>query len=115
MADLLPWATRTLGDEPIHTVNARDLYKFLEMTGDYNLWITRAIKRGNLLENTDFVVFYLLVENPKGGRHGEKVQAGTLLRIATRLGVSMEYLLTGRHRRDHEQGRSTDEKEYVHD
>ena len=50
-----------------------------------------------------------------GGRHGEKVQAGTLLRIATRLGVSMEYLLTGRHRRDHEQGRSTDEKEYVHD
>lgn len=34
----------------------------------------------------------------RDARQGEKVQAGTLLRIARPLGVSVEYLLTGRER-----------------
>ena len=44
------------------------MYAYLELSGDYNLWVKRAIKRANLIENVDFVVNYLPVENPKGGR-----------------------------------------------
>ena len=68
MPDLIPFISRQIGNETVNTVNARDLYAYLEMTGDYNLWIRRAIKRANLLENIDFVAFLQEVVNPKGGR-----------------------------------------------
>lgn len=69
MHDLIPFVARTLGAETVHTVNARDLYAYLELTGEnYARWIARAIKRANLLENIDFVVFFQVEENPKGGR-----------------------------------------------
>jgi phage anti-repressor protein len=68
MADLIPFAPRQLGIETVNTVNARDLYAYLELSGDYSLWIRRALKRANLVENVDFIVYYQAVENPKGGR-----------------------------------------------
>lgn len=66
--NLIPFAQRLLGSDTVNTVYARDLYTSLELAGDYNLWITRAIKRANLLENIDFIVYYHVGENPKGGR-----------------------------------------------
>jgi phage anti-repressor protein len=68
LPDLLPFAQRTFGNDAVNTVNARDLYVFLELAGDYNLWIRRAIKRANLLEHKDFEVIYRVVGNSKGGR-----------------------------------------------
>ena len=68
MADLMPFAQRIFGNAQVNTVNARDLYAFLELSGDYNLWIRRAIKRANLSEHRDFEVYYQMVENSKGGR-----------------------------------------------
>lgn len=67
MQDLIPYSTRQLGGETVNTVNARDLYNWLEIKGDYNLWIKRAIKRANLIEDIDFII-YLSVENSKMGR-----------------------------------------------
>jgi phage anti-repressor protein len=68
MPDLIPFATRQLGNETINTVNARDLYAFLALTGDYNRWIKGAIKRAKLLEHVDFEVYYHQGENLQGGR-----------------------------------------------
>jgi phage anti-repressor protein len=66
--DLIPITQRSFGQETVNTVSARDLYAFLGLTSDYSLWITRAIKRANLIENIDFIVFSQVLENPKGGR-----------------------------------------------
>jgi phage anti-repressor protein len=72
MPDLIPVMTRQIGGQDVNTVNARDLYAMLDLSGDYNLWITRAIKKANLIENVDYTVYYQVVVNPKGGRPGHE-------------------------------------------
>jgi len=68
MKDLIPVTKRCIGDDTIPTVNTRDLYAYLELSGDYNRWIKSSLKKANLIENIDFIVYYTDVDNPKGGR-----------------------------------------------
>jgi len=63
--DLIPISSDAEGKR---TVNARDLYDFLESKQDFSTWIKARIKDYNFEENQDFVVFHNFVENPKGGR-----------------------------------------------
>jgi phage anti-repressor protein len=66
--ELMPFAQRPIGDQTTLTVNARDLYAYLELTGDYSLWIRRAIKRANLVENIDYWEEKSSAQGLKGGR-----------------------------------------------
>jgi len=68
MPDLIPFMVRTVGDDTVNTVNARDLYAYLSLSGDYSLWIKRALKRANLVEDIDFIIYYQVVENSGRGR-----------------------------------------------
>jgi len=49
-------------------VNARDLHAFLESKQQFGNWIANRIKKYNLLENQDFVVFNNFIKNLYGGR-----------------------------------------------
>ena len=40
------------------TINARDLYKWLEIKSDFNNWIKNYIKDFDFIENKDFVIIY---------------------------------------------------------
>jgi phage anti-repressor protein len=68
MPDLIPIIPRKIGAEMIPTVDARDLYAFLDLSRDYNAWIKGAINRANLVENVDFIINYADVVNSKRGR-----------------------------------------------
>lgn len=58
----------TINSENTSTVNARELCSFLNIKRDFSDWIKRQLSRANLLENLDYLVSYMNVENPKGGR-----------------------------------------------
>lgn len=49
-------------------VNARHLYRWLDVKKDFSDWIKAQIVRCDLTENEDFEVFPLKVENSQGGR-----------------------------------------------
>lgn len=57
-----------INQETVQTVNARELYDFLEVTKDYTSWIKDQIVRARLVENRDFIVFTQKGVNPSGGR-----------------------------------------------
>jgi phage anti-repressor protein len=65
--ELMPFAQCPIGDQTTLTVNARDLYAYLEHTGAYSIWINRAIKRANLVENIDYTTT-VKASGSKGGR-----------------------------------------------
>jgi phage anti-repressor protein len=68
MSDLIPFMTRRLGTDTVNTVNARDLYAYLDLTKPYATWIKTQLRRAHLIENRDYVVFSLEGKNPQGGR-----------------------------------------------
>ncbi|MCZ2159188.1 antA/AntB antirepressor family protein [Bartonella sp. 220] len=57
-----------INGELVKTVSARELHEFLESRQDFSTWIKNRIKKYNLLENQDYIVFHNFVENLQGGR-----------------------------------------------
>jgi phage anti-repressor protein len=70
--DLIPFATRQIGNESVNTVNARDLYAYLGIAKQYGNWLKVQLKRAHLLENIDYEVFTLQGKNPLGGRPAQE-------------------------------------------
>lgn len=68
MKALIAIGSEKIGEGTIQTVNARDLYEFLEVKKDFSNWIKDRIKKYSFMENQDFVVFANPGENPTGGR-----------------------------------------------
>ncbi len=66
--DLVPVLQQNIGGDLIQTVNARDLHSELGIKKDFTNWIKAQINRGQLIENTDYLVFAQKGVNPKGGR-----------------------------------------------
>ncbi len=48
-------------------VSARELHHFLESKREFATWIKSRIKKYELIENVDYVVFDDFVKNPDGG------------------------------------------------
>ena len=42
--DLIPFATRQIGNESVNTVNARDLYAYLGIAKQYGNWLKVQLK-----------------------------------------------------------------------
>ena len=57
MSELIPYLQRSIGSKAVETVDARDLHAFLEIGKDYTNWIKSQIRRAQLIENEDFVLF----------------------------------------------------------
>ena len=55
MNKIIPLSTTSFGDEPVQTVNARDLHFFLEVKTPFKDWIRRRIEDFGFVENVDFV------------------------------------------------------------
>jgi phage anti-repressor protein len=60
--------SRQVGDELTPTINGRELHRELGVGKDYTNWAKAQIKRGGLIENSDFVVLAQKGVNLAGGR-----------------------------------------------
>lgn len=68
---LIEVTERSVGDESVQTVNARDLHVLLNIGKDFSNWIKAQIERARLVEARDFAVFEVSAqkgENQSGGR-----------------------------------------------
>ncbi|WP_273724641.1 antA/AntB antirepressor family protein [Bartonella sp. AU18XJBT] len=68
MNTLIKITEQTIDQETVQTVNARELYTFLEVNVRFNDWIARRIEEYSFQENQDFVSFTQKRVKPKGGR-----------------------------------------------
>ncbi|UTO29092.1 antA/AntB antirepressor family protein [Bartonella harrusi] len=68
MNNIITISEQTIGQEIVHTVNARELHKFLEVGKDFSTWLKKRIKEYNFLKNQDYIVFPQMGENLQGGR-----------------------------------------------
>jgi phage anti-repressor protein len=63
---LIALHTRSINEQTLDTVNARDLHAFLEVGRDFNTWIKARINRYGFIEDEDFMCFENL-SSPKRG------------------------------------------------
>ena len=68
MNELIKLNETKIGIELVQTVNARELYAFLESKQDFSTWIKNRIDKYGFVENQDFAVSHKKMENPQGGR-----------------------------------------------
>ena len=52
----------------VNSVNARDVWEYLEVKTEFNKWIIRRLEELGAIENVDYIVFAKNDENLKGGR-----------------------------------------------
>lgn len=56
MNELIKLNQQNLNGELVDTVNARELYSFLEVGRDFSSWIKERIEKYDFIENQDFIV-----------------------------------------------------------
>ena len=66
MNELIKLNKQTINDETVQTVNAKELYEFLEVRSKFADWIKNRIADYNFQENQDFITLSKNLEN--GGR-----------------------------------------------
>ena len=66
--NIIPITKQIIGNEEANSVNARDLYKSLNIKKDFSNWIKAQINSLGFEENIDYIVFTQKGENPNGGR-----------------------------------------------
>ena len=72
MNQLIPLHSQTINNEPIETVNARELHAFLEVQTRFNDWIRDRISEYDFIENQDFISFTEKPVKPQGGRPSQE-------------------------------------------
>ena len=68
MNELISLTQSAINGELQQTVNARELYVFLEVQTRFNDWIAARIEKYDFVENQDFARFHKKMEAPQGGR-----------------------------------------------
>lgn len=64
---LIPVTTRTIGNQTVPSVNARELHTFLESKQKFSDWIKNRIKHYQFQENQDFVAVSEIYETANNG------------------------------------------------
>ena len=62
MNELIKLNQTKINDELVQTVNARELYVFLESKQDFSTWVKNRIEKYGFVENQDFVRFHKKME-----------------------------------------------------
>lgn len=66
MKDLLKISTSIIGTENVNSVNARNIYEYLELSkGQFSRWIKSAIDKYDFIENEDYITIDMDVEGVK--------------------------------------------------
>jgi len=69
MHELIAINKTVMNNEEVNSVNARELYVFLESKQEFATWIdTKVVSNPFFVKNVDFMVFDNIVKNSKGGR-----------------------------------------------
>lgn len=68
IAQALPTAKTTVGNQLIKTINARDLHTWLESKQDFSTWIKNRIGQYGFEENVDFIKLHKKMELSKTGQ-----------------------------------------------
>lgn len=68
MNQLIKIETKTIGNEEINAINARELHSFLESRQDFSTWIKSRIEQYGFSQDTDFVQFHNFVESNSKAR-----------------------------------------------
>ncbi len=66
MDELIKTNKIIIGNEEVNSVNARELWQFLEIRTQFKDWITRRIKEYEFVEDIDFT----LLKNERGKNNG---------------------------------------------
>lgn len=86
-SDAIEISERIVGaQDPVLTVNGRDIWRFLGIHKKYADWVKDQIRRGQFMEGSDFIVFPLEGKNPEGGRPSEEYYF--TLRAAKRIAMT---------------------------
>jgi len=72
MQELIPIIRTAIGEETVPTVNARELYGFLEIESRFNDWIIRRIEEYDFKEGKDFCYSNLSSKTEGSGGHNRK-------------------------------------------
>lgn len=78
---LIPFETRTIGDEAIPTVDGRRLHTFLGIAKDYSNWVKAQIKRGHFIDGRDYTIsrYYETRANPHAQKGEQEKQILTAI------------------------------------
>lgn len=68
MTELMPIGKTLVNGAEINSVNARDLWEYLESKTDFSNWIKRRLDEADAVEDVDYIVFAKNGENLSGGR-----------------------------------------------
>jgi len=63
MTQIIKITTQQIGSEQVNSVNARELYNYLEIKTEFADWIKRAINKYDFVENTDYIITIRKNEN----------------------------------------------------
>ena len=69
MNQLIKIETKTIGNEEINAINARELHGFLESKQDFSTWIKNRIEQYGFSENIDYLSLHNFVEQTRGGQN----------------------------------------------
>ena len=69
MNQLIKIETKTIGNEEINSVNARELHEFLEVGKDFSTWIKSRIEQYDFSENDDYISLPRMGEQTRGGQN----------------------------------------------
>lgn len=69
MNEIIKTSVSMIGGENQQTVNARDLWKFLESKQDFSTWIKRRIEKYEFIEGLDYLLHKFVEQLPSGAKH----------------------------------------------
>ncbi|WP_375621792.1 antA/AntB antirepressor family protein [Bartonella sp. AA97HXZ] len=95
MNTLIKITEQTIDQETVQTVNARELYTFLEVNSNFRDWIKNRIKEYGFLENKDFISFAKILAKPNASQENQDFVSFTQKRVKPKGGrPSTEYHIT---------------------
>ena len=68
MNELIKLQSQVINNEPVETVNARELHSFVESKQDFSTWIKNRIEKYEFVENQDFIKLHKKMELSKTGQ-----------------------------------------------
>ena len=69
MSKLINLAQSVINNELLQTVNARELYEFLESKQDFSTWIKNRIEKYDFQENQDYILLHKKMEQVSGAKY----------------------------------------------
>lgn len=69
MNNLITVTHRTIEQQTVPTVNARELHEFLESKQDFSNWINNRINQYGFAENQDYLLNKIIVQLPSGKKY----------------------------------------------